>query len=135
MAVLALAPDRRTAERIHLGFQIVVNYNDGTVRWTETDATLVDVSQVGMFVRSDRTPRDGQRILVHVMHNRRGLCAAWGHAVRFDGWGGFGVNFRRINDSLSGFIGELALANAYRRSEIMESALDARIWIDSSDSE
>jgi len=103
------------------------------VQWTETDATLVDLSEHGMFVRCDRVPRADQHILVGLVHHERGLCAGWGKTIRFDHEGGFGVKFKRINKILAGFVTELAAQSPAARDERLASSIEARIWIDSSD--
>ncbi|MCG8419179.1 MAG: PilZ domain-containing protein [Proteobacteria bacterium] len=128
-----VAEERRCAERIPLSMQITVHFTEGDSRWTETDATLVDLSSDGMFIRCDRMPRSGQHILVGLLHHKRGLCAAWGQTVRFDGWGGFAVQFKRINHPLSEFVSELANLAITERNQLVSSAMDARIWIDAND--
>jgi hypothetical protein len=130
MTGIAGARERRNHERILLAGQITVHFKDKEIRWTETDATLVDLSSGGMFIRCDRMPRQGQRVLIGLMHEDRGLCAAWGKAVRVDGWGGFGVEFNRTNDRLTELVGELQLASPQNRGEQFAGAVDARIWIE-----
>ena len=113
--------------------QITVHFTYGQLRWTETDSVLVDLSSRGMFIRCDRVPGEGQPVLVGLLHKQRGLCAAWGRTVRFDGMGGFGVHFKRTNNPLSEFIGELAEVADDERGGVMARALDARVWIDVDD--
>ena len=125
--------ERRAAERIPLAMNIVVHFTYGQLRWTESASLLVDLSSRGMFIRCERVPREGQPVLVGLLHKGRGLCAAWGKTVRFDGMGGFGVEFKRINNPLSDFVGELSEVAAEERGAIMARALDARVWIDVDD--
>jgi hypothetical protein len=124
------ARERRNHARILLAGQITVHFKGGEIRWTETDATLVDLSNGGMFIRCDRMPRPGQRILVGLMHDDRGLGAAWGKAVRVDGWGGFGVEFDRTNERMDELVGEIALSSPGTRGEEFAGTVDGRIWIE-----
>ena len=127
--LVAEFPERRGNERVPLDIQVTVHFKGGT-RWTETDAALVDLSPHGMFVRTDRNPSDGHRILLGILHGELGLCAAWGRAIRFDGWGGFGVRFGRTNDPLLAFIRQLSLLSPSGRSDALTEPIDARIWIE-----
>ncbi|MEM9488732.1 MAG: PilZ domain-containing protein [Myxococcota bacterium] len=133
MSALQLSDDRRAAQRIPLRTQLVVHFTQGAVRWTETDAVLIDLSADGMFIHCDRTPRAGQHVLVGLLHRTSGLCAAWGHVVRFNGWGGFGVQFKRINHPLASLIAELAEVDEDERSATVARSIDAQVWIDTDD--
>lgn len=127
--LIAEAPERRGNERVPLDIQVTVHFKGGT-RWTETDAALVDLSAHGMFVRTDRNPTGGHRILLGILHEELGLCAAWGRAIRFDGWGGFGVRFGRTNAPLLSFIRRMSLLSPSGRSDALTTPIDARIWIE-----
>jgi hypothetical protein len=122
--------ERRDRERLPLGVQVLLTFNSGPSRWTETDAAVVDISPDGMFVRCDRVPDLGQRVLVGFMDERGHLCAAAGRMVRFDGWGGFGVRFDSVNESLAEFIRALQLATPAGRAGVIASARDVRVWIE-----
>ncbi len=124
------AAERRTAERILLDLPVTMSFNAGGVRWTETDAALVDVSPSGMFIRCDRQPGDDNRILIGLLHPRFGLCAAAGKLARCDGWGGFGVQFERCNDALLRLVDELGRLAPGQRSSATAGHLEARVWIE-----
>ena len=127
--LVAEPPERRGNQRVPLDIQVTMHFN-GAARWTETDAALIDLSAHGMFVRTDRNPSPGHRILLGIINEELGLCAAWGRAVRFDGWGGFGVRFGRTNDPLLAFIRQLGLLSPSGRTDALTAPIDARIWIE-----
>ena len=125
--------ERRLAQRIAMRTQITVHFTDGGIRWAETDATLVDLSSEGLLIDCDRMPRQGQHILLGLKHPERGLCAAWGETVRRNGCGGFGVQFKRINNSLGELVREIADTPESERAGLLAEALDAKVWIDTDD--
>jgi hypothetical protein len=130
MQAVAVSRDRRAFQRIPCGLSATLTFHDGMSRWTETDAALVDLSGRGMFVRCDRIPGRGRHVVLRLAARGRGLCAAAGRPVRFDGWGGFAVGFERVNRPLDELVGELALLSPGHRAEALGAVLDLQIWIE-----
>lgn len=128
---LAVHPiERRNDERHPVGLQVTITFHGSGFRWTETDAELGDLSTSGMFVRCDRVPNDGDRVLVGFLLPDGSLCAAAGRPVRFDGWGGFGVRFESVNSALTDFLRDLDLVGPGRRAQMVAALRDARVWIE-----
>ena len=123
--------ERRQRERVGIDRAITVSFTEGLARWTETDAVLVDLSPRGAFIRADRVPNHGQRALFGMVHCHGGLCAAAGRIVRFDGWGGFGVQFRCVNTILARVVHTLSLLGPQQRPTALHQLKDLRMWLES----
>ena len=117
--------DRRSAERVVVDLPITMSVHRGSRAWTETDAEIVDLSHGGMFVRCDRVPSGGGRILVCINSETKGLCAATGDSVRIDERGGFGVQFKRINAAMTDLLNERRDKQGFGKD-----VPDAQIWVD-----
>ncbi len=117
--------DRRAAERLVVDMPITMSIHRGSRAWTETDAEIVDLSAGGMFVRCDRVPAGGGRILVCINSSSKGLCAATGDSVRIDERGGFGVQFKRVNAAMMDLLNERRDKAAF-----LQDVPDAQVWVD-----
>ncbi len=123
--------ERRGAARLILDHQVTVSFKGpGSARWTEADASLVDISDGGMAVHCDRVPDPRQRVMVGFLWRGHGLCAASGRAIHFGSFGGFGVEFERTNFMFKDFLKTLALLSPSERQTRMGEIRDAQVWIE-----
>jgi hypothetical protein len=130
MQAVSVAHERRSLERVPVELGATLVFHDGMSRWTETDAALVDLSGRGMFVRCDRVPGMSRQVVVRLAASGRGMCAAAGRPVRFDGWGGFAVRFERVNRPLTELVAGLARLGPGARAAALAAVMDVQIWIE-----
>jgi len=121
--------DRRACDRIPVDHQLVLQFG-ADASWLETDASLVDLSFEGMFVRCDRVPKPSQRAFLVIRHPLLGNCLAAGAPIRFID-GGFGVRFHRTNDVMKDAIVTLShlRQNPHPNDRFLGDASELRVHI------
>jgi len=120
--------DRRDYARLAVGLRAVLTFVDGSVRWTEVDAGVADLSYGGMYVLCDRCPSEGQRIMLQLT-SPRGPCVAVGGPVHVQQHGGFGVRFDDVNGALRAFIRTLQRLEPVEQAQVVGRVTDAHVTV------